>query len=121
MNFINITNNHGSKFKFQEPMHILVGFRHPRSLQYSSDGVFVVAQKTVDDPIRACVFVDGVRFASSITTCQLETRIDYLKSIGWDFMNETDIRLVCFGMSHIHEEDIFWSTEYEEYNERGPH
>jgi hypothetical protein len=112
MDIINNTNNHGSNYKFQEPMHLLMGLRHPRSIQYASDGVFVVAQKTADSPIHTCVFVDGVRFTSIMEPGALVDRIEFLKSIYWDFLNETDIRLVCWGMSHIYESDIFWSSEY---------
>lgn len=61
-------NNHGSKFPFLQPMNILIGLRHPRSTQYSADGVFVIAQQTETSPIHTCTYVDGVRFTSIITT-----------------------------------------------------
>ena len=74
--------------------------------------MFVIAQETQDSPIRTCVFVDGVRFTSTTTHAKLLAHLDFLQSIHSEFMSETDLRLVCFGMSHVYKSDIFWSSEY---------
>lgn len=112
MDIIIKESNHGSNFQFQEPMNLLIGLRHPRSDKGAADGAFVIAQETITSPIHTCVFVDGVRFTSIITADNLRDRVDFLTSIGWEPMSESDLGLVCFGMSHVHERDIFWKSEF---------
>ena len=112
MNLITMSHNHASAF--QTSLHLLIGLRNPKSARYSADGVFVVAQKTADGPIHTCVYIDGVRFTSTITEELLATRINFLNSAGWIFLDKSDMHPVCFGISHIHESDIFWSSEYKD-------
>ena len=115
MDIITKESNHGSRFQFLQPMHLLIGLRHPRSEKGAADGAFVVAQESITSPIHTCVFVDGVRFTSTITADNLRARVDFLKSIGWEELSDWDLGLVCFGMSHVNDRDIFWKPEYEMY------
>ena len=115
MDIITKESNHGSRFQFLQPMHLLIGLRHPRSEKGAADGAFVVAQESITSPIHTCVFVDGVRFTSTITADNLRARVDFLKSIGWEDLSDWDLGLVCFGMSHVNDRDIFWKPEYEMY------
>lgn len=112
MDIFTDTNNHATKFKFTQPLHLLIGLRHPRSLKCAADGAFVIAQETPDSPIHTCVFVDGVRFTSTTTLEKVLARIEFLQINRWEFLSETDIGLVCFGMSHVQNRDIFWKSEY---------
>ena len=108
--------NHGAAFAAFEPaLHMLVGLRHPRSTACMADGVFVAAQPNEGGTIHTCLFVDGVRFPGTCSSDKLNARMDYLVESGWVVINETDMQLVCFGMSHQNTKDIFWRPEYVDF------
>lgn len=114
-----ISSEHNHGFAFADAavpaLHLLVGLRSPRSATGAADGAFVAAQPDEGGTIHTCLFVDGIRFTGTTTREQLDARIRFLTAtVGWAFLSKTDMRLVCFGMSHVCERDIFWGPEYKD-------
>lgn len=109
-------------------LQLLIGLRQPHSTPYSADGVFLCAQwiqelnhkqeqqeqdaELGNSNITTCVVIDGVRFTNPSALERLQKRIKFLTSIGWCFISASELRLVCFGMSHTRDCDVFFTPTY---------